>query len=110
MSRTPQGLRAWLVQRLSAVYLGGFLFYGGARWLLMPPQDWVQWHVWLSHPLMRIASAVFILAILVHVWIGMRNVVLDYVRPFGVRLSLLALIGLVLAGCGLWSLQVLVTA
>lgn len=107
MSRSPQGLGAWLLQRLSGVYLGGFLLYCTARWLYAPPHNWTQWQAWMTHPLMRIASAGFLLALLAHAWIGMRDILLDYIRPLGMRLALLTLVALVLGGSGLWGLRVL---
>jgi succinate dehydrogenase / fumarate reductase membrane anchor subunit len=110
VTRSPHGLRAWMLQRLSAVYLGIFLLYFCAAWLLGRPYSWQDWHSWMSHPLMRSASAGFILALLIHAWIGMRDIVLDYIHPLGVRLTVLTLIGLVLGGCGLWALHILLVA
>ena len=110
MTRGTHGLRAWMLQRLSGVYLGAFLIYCGGCWLLDRPDTWQGWHAWLAQPLMRIASAGFVLALLAHAWVGMRDVILDYIHPLGLRLALLTLIGLVLGGCGLWALQVLLVA
>ena len=47
------------------------------------------------------------LAVLLHGWVGMRDVVRDYVRRLWLRLLLLSLIGLLLTGCGLWALHIL---
>lgn len=107
MTRSPSGLRTWLLQRLSAVYLGAFLVYCLGRWLPAGPGNWQEWHTWLTHPVTRIAGAGFLLALLAHAWIGMRDIVLDYLRPLGIRLAALTLIGLVLGGCGLWALRLL---
>jgi len=46
----------------------------------------------------------------VHSWIGIRDIILDYAAGAGWRLLLLTLVGLVLAGCGLWALRVLLLA
>jgi succinate dehydrogenase / fumarate reductase membrane anchor subunit len=40
----------------------------------------------------------------------MRDILLDYIRPLGLRLVVLALVGLVLAGCGIWGMQTLLLA
>jgi len=110
LSRPTHGLRDWLLQRISAVYLAGFLVYLLARIGFGPAQDYAAWHAWFTHPLMTVASAGFVLAVLLHGWVGMRDVVLDYVRRLPLRLLLLSLIGLLLTGCGLWALRVLFLA
>jgi succinate dehydrogenase / fumarate reductase membrane anchor subunit len=69
-----------------------------------------QWQAWLSQPLVAIVSAGSILAILMHGWVGMRDVVLDYVHSVSLRLVVLTLIGLLLAGSGFWALRVLILA
>ena len=107
MSRPTHGLRDWLLQRISAVYLAGFLAYFLAHIALQPVHSFQQWHDWMRHPLMAITSAGFIVALLLHGWVGMRDVVLDYVHALSLRLAVLSLIGLVLIGCGLWALRIL---
>ena len=107
MSRPTHGLRDWLLQRLSAVYLAVFLVYLMAHFYRQPHHNYQQWHDWMAHPLMMVASAVFILALLVHGWVGMRDVVLDYVHDVRVRLMVLSLIALLFIGYGLWTLQIL---
>ena len=96
-----------MMQRISAVYLGVFLVYFFTRLSLEQPWTAPAWHAWITHPVMRIASAGFILALLAHAWVGMRDVILDYITHMGLHLALLTLIGLVLSGCGLWALHVL---
>jgi len=110
LSRPTHGLRDWLLQRLSAVYLGVFLVYLMVHFYLQPQQSYQEWHDWLTAPVMSVASAAFILAILVHGWVGMRDVVLDYIHNLGLRIIVLSLIGLGLIGCGLWAMQVLLLA
>jgi succinate dehydrogenase / fumarate reductase membrane anchor subunit len=107
VSRPTHGLRDWLWQRFSAVYLGAYLLYVVMHFIRHPQPDYRQWHDWLGHPLMSIASATFIIAILVHAWVGMRDVVLDYAHALHLRLLILSLIALTLVACGLWALQVL---
>jgi succinate dehydrogenase / fumarate reductase membrane anchor subunit len=110
MSRPTHGLRDWMLQRLSAVYLGVFLAYLVVHFYLQPQQSYQEWHDWVTRPVMSVASAVFILAILVHGWVGMRDVVLDYIHNLGLRIIVLSLTGLGLIGCGLWAMQILLLA
>jgi len=107
LSRPAHGLRDWLLQRISAVYLAGFLVFFLLHLALSPAPGYETWHAWFAHPAMAVASAAFILAVLLHGWLGMRDVVLDYVHRLWLRLLLLSLIGLLLTGCGLWALHIL---
>jgi succinate dehydrogenase / fumarate reductase membrane anchor subunit len=107
LSRPTHGLRDWLLQRISAVYLAGFLVFVILHVSLRPAHTYQEWHAWFAHPAMTVASAAFVLAVLLHGWLGMRDVVLDYVHRLWLRLLLLSLIGLLLTGCGLWALHIL---
>ncbi len=101
------GLRPWLLQRVTAVYLAGFSGYVGGRLALVPPETLADWSAWVRGPVMSVATALFFGALLLHAWVGVRDVVLDYVRQAGVRLGVLALLALALAAQGLWALRVL---
>jgi succinate dehydrogenase / fumarate reductase membrane anchor subunit len=110
MSRHTHGLRSWLLQRLSGVYLAVYLVYAVASAVHHGSYSYAEWHAWLVHPVMSIATAGFILAMLAHGWVGMRDVILDYVHVLSVRFMLLTLVGLMLVACGLWALRVLLLA
>lgn len=110
MTRYALGLRSWLLQRISAAYMALFIVYLVVYFVLRAPASHSAWQGWLSHPAVSVASAGFLLALLLHAWIGMRDVVLDYVHPVAVRLLVLTLIAIVLLGCGLWGLRVLLLA
>jgi len=108
MSRPTHGLRDWLLQRLTAIYLACFFIYLLVHFLLLPAHTFQEWHDWMTRPVMIIATAMFILAVLVHGWVGMRDVVLDYVHAISLRIAVLSLIALTLTGCGVWALRILV--
>ena len=101
------GLKAWLVQRLTAVYMAVFIIFTVIIMLFSPPQNYQQWIAWLSHPAVNAASGLFILSLLLHAWVGLRDVIMDYVKPFALRAGLFSLLIIALAGCGLWSLRML---
>lgn len=80
-SRT--GLGGWWWQRLTAVYIAGFLVLAVGRLALAPPADFVQWRAWLASPGVAVALILFILATGIHAYLGLRDVFMDYV-PAGV--------------------------
>lgn len=107
MSRRAQGLRAWLWQRLSAVYMLGYAVYAAGHFYLSPPQSYSEWRDWMAAPFVSLVTALFFSAMLLHAWVGIRDVVIDYVGALFARVALLAVTGLGLAGAGLWVLKVL---
>ena len=107
MSWRASGFRAWLLQRLSAVYLAVYFVYFLLVLLIAPPVDYAQWQGWIMSPLMALATSIFFLALLMHAWVGMRDVLIDYVHPFALRFVLLTGLALALLTMGLWVLKVL---
>jgi succinate dehydrogenase / fumarate reductase membrane anchor subunit len=109
VSRRLSGLSAWLAQRLSAIYLGLFvLIAGGALLVVGPPEGYAQWRALLARPLINLAVILFFVALTAHAWVGIRDVIVDYVKPTGARFALLAIFAIGLLACGLWALRVLV--
>jgi len=108
VSRKLSGLGAWALQRATAIYIGlfGLAFLGVM--LISPPQDYTQWRDWFADPLIGIATLVFIVSVLLHAWVGIRDVLIDYIKPLWLRVSLLALLALGLLTWGLWASQALI--
>jgi succinate dehydrogenase / fumarate reductase membrane anchor subunit len=107
MSRQTHALRAWLIQRYSAVYLAGFLAYLVIHFLTWQSPGYAEWRAWLAHPAVALAGAGFVLALVLHGWVGVRDIILDYIPALGLRLLLLALSGALLAASGLWAVRLL---
>jgi succinate dehydrogenase / fumarate reductase membrane anchor subunit len=107
MSRQTHALRGWLIQRFSAVYLAGFLVYLVIHFLTLESHGYDAWRGWLAHPAVALASAGFVLALVLHGWVGVRDIILDYIHALGLRLLLLALSGALLAASGLWAVRLL---
>lgn len=107
MRRQFTGLAAWRVQRIGAVYMLLFvLFMLGALWL-HPRPSYVEWRGWVGQSNMSIAILVFFAALLSHMWVGLRDVLLDYARPAGLRSFLLGVLGISLFGTAAWLLWLL---
>ena len=110
MSRTASGFKAWLLQRISAVYLGLFTIYLLWHFLFDAPASMAEWQGWLIQTPVLVSLLMLLLFILVHAWIGVRDVFIDYIPHTGVRLGLLSLTALMLIFCGIWGLQILLLA
>ncbi len=110
MSRTASGFRAWILQRISAAWLGLFVLATLGYFLLSPPATFEQWRAFVAHPVVGTLILVTVAVVLLHAWVGIRDVLIDYVPPLALRLTLLSLFGLGFVACGLWALQVILLA
>lgn len=94
--RLLTGLRAWTLQRASALYLIGFLAVLAFRLIAEPVEDHAHWLRLWRNPWMGGAALLAVAALGLHAWVGARDVVLDYVRPATARPVVLAALALVL--------------
>jgi len=101
------GWRDWLVQRITAVVmalytllvLGLLLWHGGL--------DYAGWKATFGNELFRLATFVFMVSVLWHAWVGVRNIAMDYVKPVAVRLTVQVAVIVLLVGYAGWTIQVL---
>ena len=100
------GFSAWLMQRLSAVYLAIFIVVA-IIWTMMTDINFQVWRQGFSSVWVQLGVLLFGLNLLLHAWVGLRDVVIDYIRPLGIRLLMLTLVGLFLLANGFWLLAIL---
>ncbi|HVS27496.1 MAG TPA: succinate dehydrogenase, hydrophobic membrane anchor protein [Burkholderiales bacterium] len=101
------GLRDWLVQRVSAVVMVVYTLIVLCVLLVQPSLQYAEWKALFSDQWMRLASLLFLLSMFIHAWIGVHDVLMDYIQPTGVRLLLQAPVILALIGYAAWSIQIL---
>ncbi len=68
------------------------------HFLVDPTTAYLAWHDWVLSRGVSIAACVFSLALLAHAWVGVRDVVMDYVHPIAVRVLVLAFVSIGLRG------------
>lgn len=103
------GWRDWLVQRISAVLMALYtvlvlvllLWHGGL--------DYAGWKATFASDAFRMATFIFMISVLWHAWVGVRNILMDYVKPVGVRLALQVAVIVTLVAYVGWTIQVLWT-
>lgn len=102
------GLRDWLAQRVTAVLMALFTLIVLAQLLLTKgPIGYDKWAGLFAAQWMKVITFTVILALLYHVWIGMRDIWMDYIKPVGLRLSLQVFSIVWLVGCAGWAIQIL---
>lgn len=101
------GLTSWLVQRFSALVLALYaLFLAG--WLLSHPRPGYEgWHALFSGGIMRTFTLLALLSLFSHAWVGVRDIVMDYVKPAGARLAVHVLVIVALLLYAIWAVQIL---
>ena len=101
------GLRPWLLQRLTAVIMGIYTVVLLACLLVQPPASQADLRAMFAGPFFRVATMLFVAALLYHAWVGVRDVLMDYVKPVWVRLGLQFAVAFVLFGYLIWSASIL---
>ena len=101
------GWRGWLAQRVTAVVMLFYTLFFLAVLVRLPAIDYENWTSLWSLPVMRFATALFVLSVLLHAWVGVRNIFMDYVKDTGVRLILYVLVIIALVAYGVWTVQIL---
>ena len=101
------GLRDWLVQRVSAVVMVVYTLLVIAILLAQSPLQYAEWKALFSEQWMRLASLLFLLSLYIHAWVGVHDILIDYVHATGIRLGLQVAVILALVVYTAWSVQIL---
>jgi len=75
--------------------------------LFQSPLQYAEWKALFSHQWMRFASLLFLLSLFIHAWIGMHDILMDYVHATGIRLGLQVAVIVALVVYSAWSIQIL---
>lgn len=101
------GLRDWLSQRVTAALMALYTLVLLVQLLLPGPLGYTRWAGIFAAQWMKVFTFVIVVALLWHVWVGMRDVWMDYVKPVGIKLVLQVFTIAWLVGCAGWAVQVL---
>lgn len=107
MSWRALGMRTWILQRLTALYMLAYLLAAAIILLSHPAHDYASWHAHFTSPLTNIATLLFFFSLLFHAWVGVRDILIDYVHISGLRLALWALVTLALIALAIWASMIL---
>jgi succinate dehydrogenase / fumarate reductase, membrane anchor subunit len=101
------GMRDWLSQRVTAVLMALFTIVLLLQVLLGGPLGYDRWASIFSAQWMKVLSFVVFIALGWHAWVGVRDILMDYVKPVAMRLVLQVATMVWLVGCMGWAIQVL---
>jgi succinate dehydrogenase / fumarate reductase, membrane anchor subunit len=101
------GLRDWMAQRVTALLMALFTIVLLVQVIFGEPVSYYKWAGIFAQQWMKTLTFVVILSILYHVWVGVRDIFMDYIKPVGIRLALHVFAIVWLVGCAGWAIQVL---
>lgn len=101
------GMRDWLSQRVTATLMALFTVLLLVQLLLPGPLNYERWAGIFAAQWMKVLTFVVIVSLLWHAWVGVRDILMDYIKPVGARLVLQVATLVWLVGCAGWAVQVL---
>lgn len=105
-SLTGNGLKDWLIQRVTAVYFAVYSIFVFVFLFSHPNIGFEQWHSLFSNMLFQIATVIGMIALSLHAWVGIWTVTTDYMKCTAIRLSVQLLVVLWLLSQFIWSLMI----
>jgi succinate dehydrogenase / fumarate reductase membrane anchor subunit len=110
-TKTPVGAHYgtgdWLLQRLTAVVMAVYTILLAIPMLVHRPNSYEMWKATFSYRWFQIATLLFVAALLYHAWVGMRDILMDYIKPTALRLTAQAAVGLMLLFYLVWTASIL---
>ncbi|MCC6473195.1 MAG: succinate dehydrogenase, hydrophobic membrane anchor protein [Burkholderiales bacterium] len=101
------GLAGWLAQRVTALVMAVYTLVIAAVLLAQPARDHAAWKALFAQGWMRLATMLFLASLLLHAWVGMRDILMDYVKSAGLRFALQVLVILALGAYAGWMADIL---
>lgn len=102
-----QGLRDWIIQRISALIMAVYSITLIGYIVTTPELSFAEWHGLFAETWVKVATLMLVLALAFHAWIGMWTIFTDYVKNFVVCCILNVATILMLIACFFWAFMIL---
>lgn len=106
-SYSGNGVRDWLVQRVSAVILAAYALFLLGFFIFNPYMDYVTWGGLFAHTSMKVFSLLTLLALIGHAWIGIWTVMTDYIKFYPLRIIIQVIVIVALVIYLVWGVDIL---
>lgn len=102
------GLRDWLAQRVTGAIVAVYAIWLGGVWLFHPgPVTHAGLQAFFADGAVRVVTLLCAVSVAWHAWVGLRDILMDYVKPTGLRLGGQIAVLLALAAYLGWTVQIL---
>ncbi len=105
------GMRLWLSQRLTALVMAAYIVFSAIYFIVIWPANYQAWLSAVSPIWWRLLTFIFYACLSMHAWVGVRDVLRDYVFNKTVRAYMQVIVDMLLlaylgwAGVILWNMQ-----
>lgn len=101
------GMRDWLAQRITAIVMVIFTVILLVSFLTGQNFTYEGWAGLFARQWFKLFTMVTFFGLFYHVWVGIRDIWMDYVKQVGVRLALQVATVIWLLVCAAWTVQIL---
>lgn len=101
------GLKDWLAQRITAIVMAIFTIVIFTLFLFSSNLSYLSWAGLFAQTWFKLLCFFTFLSLYYHVWVGVRDIWMDYIKPVSIRLMLQIFTILWLVGCAVWTVQIL---
>ena len=107
LSVSHQGLRDWVIQRLTAMILA-ISSIGLLTFIVCHPHlSFLEWHELFSSVWVKILTILCLFSLMLHAWVGVWTIITDYINCFVIRLVCHIGVFLTLFASLVWGLLIL---
>jgi len=101
------GLKDWIAQRATALVMAVYTLILLATLGALGPSGFEAWRSIFSNGFMQFMTFLFFISLFWHVWIGVRDILMDYIWNDGARLVLMIAVVAALVGYAGWAAKIL---
>ncbi len=101
------GLRGWMAQRITAVYMAVYTVGLLIALLMLPELNYGTWSGLFAGSVTKVFTLLAVFSLMYHAWVGVRDIYMDYIGATGIRLALQVLTLVALLGYACWAVIIL---
>ncbi len=101
------GLRDWIAQRVTAAIMAVYTVIVLGVLVFGEPITYASWKALFASGWMRVATLLFAASLAWHMWVGVRDILMDYIKPTGLRFTLQVVVLLAIAAYLAWGAHIL---
>ena len=101
------GLKDWIAQRATALVMAVYTLILLVVLGALSPNSFEAWRAIFSNGFMQFMTFLFFISLFWHVWIGVRDIWMDYIWNDGLRLVLMIATAATLIGYAGWAAKIL---
>jgi succinate dehydrogenase / fumarate reductase membrane anchor subunit len=102
LTKKYPGMRQWLTQRLTAVVMAIYIVFILIYMVVHQPSQYETWRAAISPIWFRFSTLLFFICLCIHAWLGVRDVLRDYVFNQTLRGYMQTVVDILLIGYVVW--------